>query len=287
MANIVINLVKYPTFPNISIFYNVLKSLAFVGFYDRMVNMNNLEQNLEVFGLDRKEARIYVFLLEHKDVPVTHIQKETLIPRATIYAVLDSLKKKGFVSDWLKNGVRHYSAESPKQMQNLLEQKSNALEEVMPELSRLFSIDSKNPTVKLYTGVDGVKNVYEIILERLKQEKIPKIYVYTDGKLLQRLPRFFREWRKRRTKTKAFTELIAPYSLENDPDHRTDPFRETRVIKGEMPFVGAFNICGSLVAFFSLKEENTYSVVIDSPIIAEMMTGIFKYVWNGLPSGKK
>jgi len=244
--------------------------------------MNDIEQNLELFGLEKKEARIYLFLLKNKDTPVTAIQKETLIPRATIYKVLDVLKKKGFVSDWLKNGVRYYSPENPKQMKKVLENKNSALDEIMPEMLRLFNIDTKNPNVRLYTGEDGIKTVYEILLEKLKGKKNSRIYVYTDGDLVRILPRYFREWKKRRDQTKAFTELIAPESLENDPSHKSGPFRETRVFRGQLPFVGSFNICDSLTILFSFKKENTYSVVIDSPIIAEMMTGIFKYMWDGL-----
>ncbi len=244
--------------------------------------MENLEQNLETYGLDSRESQIYVFLLKNKDIPVTLIQKETVLPRATIYKILDKLSHKGLVTSWTKNNVRHYSAESPHILEKTIENRRLALNEVMPELTRLFGINTKNPTSKLYIGKDGVKTAYEIILEKLKQHRKTRILVYTDGGLVEILPKFYTEWKKKRDQTGAFTELLTPAKLSIERGYQSDPFREVRYMQGDLPFKGSFNVVDSLVIFFSFKEENTYSVVIDSPVIAEMMTGIFKYFWNTL-----
>jgi len=246
-----------------------------------------MEQNLISYGLSPRETKIYLFLLQNKDVSITYIGKALSYPRATIYKTLDELKRKNLVSSWTKNGIRHYIAENPKTLEKTATEKMEKIKEILPDLSKLFGSNIKNPKVLLYEGETGIKNAYEILLNKLEGNKNGRIYIYSDGELIPQFPRFFKEWRKRRLKINATSQIIVPKSFLNSPDYSNDGFRETRAIEGESPIEGTFNICDSLVIFFSYQDSNMYSVIIDSPIIAKMMLGIFKYVWNGLPSGKK
>ncbi len=244
--------------------------------------MDKIEQSLIKYGLSQRETRVYLFLLKNKDIDVTTIGKSLSYPRATVYKTLDDLKTKNLVSSWVKNGIRHYYAENPKTIEKDAQEKMEMIKEIIPDLSLFFGTVTKNPKIFLYEGTNGIKNAYDMLLEKISTKKNLRMYVYTDGELIPKLPRFFKEWRKKRLVAPATSQIIIPESFLSSSDYKSDAHRETRVIKGESPMVGTFNICDSLVLFFSYKEGNMYSIVIDSPVIAEMMTGIFKYVWNSL-----
>ncbi|MFA6432550.1 MAG: helix-turn-helix domain-containing protein [Candidatus Paceibacterota bacterium] len=245
--------------------------------------MNSLKSNLLSLGFDAKEAEIYLFLLSNKDVPAYTISRETGIPRTTVYKLLEGLGKRGLVNDWLKNSVRHYSPESPKRLRELVKIKEEALNESFPGLIELFNTDVVNPTTKLYLGKEGVKQVFEILLDNIQKEKLKRLYVYSDYWLTEQFPKYFHDWRIRKNKTKAFTQLIVPYDTPMTEDYSSNEYRETRIMPKEFSFFGSVDINGSLVAFFSFKDKEIYSILIDSPIVAEMLTKLFSYIWSSLP----
>jgi sugar-specific transcriptional regulator TrmB len=245
--------------------------------------MTNLAKNLELFGFDSREIKIYIFLLSNKDLPVYKIATEIGLPRTTVYKILESLRKQGFVSSWIKNGVKYFSAESPERLNDLIQKKQEALKEAMPEMLSMFDSKSIYPKAKLYFGKEGVKHAFEMLLDNLKTNKTPIIYAYTDNMLTKQFPVFFKEWRERKNKaTNAFTQLIVPFGTSMDKDYLTDQHRETRVMPKDFSFTGAVDICDGLVLFFSFHEKEVYSIVIESPIVSDMLTKLFKYIWKTL-----
>lgn len=244
--------------------------------------MTQIKESLLAYGLTHSEAKIYVFLLENKDVPAYFIAKETSIPRTTVYKILEGLEIQGFVSSWTKNGTKHFSAENPETFKRRLKEKESELEKGLPALSEMFSSLSTHPSAKLYVGKEGVKQAFEIMLDVIKTKRLKQIYVYSDSQLTKELPRFFKEWRQRKNRTGAYTHLIVPPGTQMNDDYKSDAYRETRILPKQFPFVGSVDICGSSVAFFSFKNKQLHAVVIDSPIIADMMRQFFIYMWDTL-----
>jgi sugar-specific transcriptional regulator TrmB len=252
-------------------------------FCDRILIMSNLMQNLETFGFEPREVKIYTFLLSNRDLPVYKIATEVDIPRTTTYKILESLKKQGFVSSWIKNGVKYFSAESPDRLKDLAQKKQDALQNAMPEIMGLFDTKSIYPKAKLYLGKEGVKHTFELILESAKINKTQIIYAYTDNLLTKQLPVFFKEWRDRKNKeTGSYTQLIVPHGTPMSADYGSDEYRETRMMPEEFSFAGSIDICDKMVCFFSFHEKEVYSIVVESPIVTEMLKKIFQYVWKTL-----
>lgn len=241
-----------------------------------------MKESLLAYGFDQKQAAAYLFLLQHRDCPVYQISKETAIPRTTVYKVLEQLRKQGFVSSWIKNGVKHYSAESPEILRRFLKTKEDMINQALPEMLSMFKSDTLHPSAKLYEGKEGVKQVFENILDIIDRKKLDRLYVFSDYHLTQQFPQYFKDWRKRKNKTGAYTHLIVPYGTPNNEDYSSNPHRETRVMDKSFPISGSVDICGSHVAFFSFKENQLYAITIDSPIISEMLKKFFVYIWGTL-----
>ncbi|MES2215704.1 MAG: helix-turn-helix domain-containing protein [Patescibacteria group bacterium] len=248
--------------------------------------MNQINTALEEYGFSKNEAKVYLFLISNQDNPAYVIARETLIPRTTVYKTLDLLGKKGFTSSWIKNGVKFFSAESPETLRRHAENKKVQLEQVLPELAHLFSSLSVHPSAKLYQGKEGVKHAFEYMLDVIKAKKLKRVYVYSDHHLTEQFPKYFKSWRARKNKTGAYTFLIVPHGTPMNEDYKSDKYRETRILPPEFSFDGAVDICGPVVAFFSFKEKEIYSIVIESQIIADMLIKFFLHMWTTLEKNK-
>lgn len=244
--------------------------------------MTDIKQALIEYGLDMKEVEIYLFLLSNKDIPAYEIARQTRIPRTTVYNTLEELEAKRIISSWKKNGVKHFSAESPERLNNILKQKQEILSSILPDILNLYEHDTINPSTKIYIGKEGVKHVFENILEITKRRNVRELYVFSDYHLTEQLPKFFSDWRKRKNKLGAFTRLIIPPGTPRNEDYTSNDFRETRIMPNSFPFEGSIDICGSHVAFFSFRKGEMYSITIDSEIIAGLLTLFFKYIWQTL-----
>jgi hypothetical protein len=76
--------------------------------------------------------------------------------------------------------------------------------------------------------------------------------------------------------------MIVPKGVENHENYKSDDYRETREMPSDFPFMGSVDIIGNNVYFFSFKESEVYSIIIESSIVAEMYTNLFKYIWSTL-----
>lgn len=118
--------------------------------------MNNKE-TLKQLGLSEGEAAVYLALLKLGEAQVNRIKLETRIHRTTIYDFLDSLGKKGLVSYVTKNGVKFFIAANPSNLDNLLREKKELLDTILPGLTKIAEADSRPLKVEVYEGVEGIK----------------------------------------------------------------------------------------------------------------------------------
>src|ERR1035437_1752533 len=100
-----------------------------------------LEKYLQEIGLTDKESTVYLALLQVDSASVLDLAKKTKINRSTTYVVLESLKKKGLVSETSVGKKTHYQAESPERLKTyverqkvVFEERSKRLDDIIPEL---------------------------------------------------------------------------------------------------------------------------------------------------------
>lgn len=245
--------------------------------------MRDILKKLSEIGVEEKAAQIYTFLLHNQDIPVYKIATGTKIPRTTVYNLLNSLESQGLVSSWKKNNVIHYSAENPDRLRQILKNKENILNEIFGDLSNMYKLDKDNPKTKIFVGVEGLKQTFEHNLDTMIKNKTKLVYSVFEADLINVLPKFFPEWRKRKNKmTEAFTYLIGPKDILKNEHYKNDGFRETRELVDSSAFGGSMNVIGDTTYFFSFKGNEPYSIIIESKIVADMLTKLFMYIWKSL-----
>ena len=127
---------------------------------------------LQNYGFSEKEAKVYLTTLELGSSPASSIARRSEINRATVYTLLEELKKRGMAMETTKWDVKYYSVISPDSLLRQMEQKFEAFKEKMPELMALGDKFGNRPKVQFFEGLENLKKVYkDVILSNKEMEK--------------------------------------------------------------------------------------------------------------------
>src|SRR5471030_780616 len=131
---------------------------------------------LKNFGLSEKEIAVYLALIELGPSSVREIAAKSKVNRGTSYDILKSLIASGIVSYYNKESKQYFIAEPPEKLLSAIDQKKEDLEEVrknvqnsLPLIKTLFEKQGGKPSVKLYEGAKGIKQILEDVLEVLAE----------------------------------------------------------------------------------------------------------------------
>ncbi len=131
-----------------------------------------IEQFLENIGLSQKEASVYMALLEVESSSVMDLAKKTDIKRTSVYPILESLEKKGLVSEVEVGKKNEYRAEAPERLETYIEnekvrlnEQSKLLSEIIPRLKSVSRDLGERPIIKYYEGRQGILDSIGYYLE--------------------------------------------------------------------------------------------------------------------------
>ncbi len=123
------------------------------------------EKFLQELGLSDKEASLYLALLAVDYASVSDLSHKTKIKRPTVYVVLQTLEKKGLVSETKSGRDVRYNAEPPERLETFIEQqkasledKKRVLKDYIPQIKSLQRESGERPVVRFFEGRDGVIN---------------------------------------------------------------------------------------------------------------------------------
>jgi len=131
-----------------------------------------LEKFLQEIGLNDKEAQVYLALLQVDNDSVLDLAKKTKINRTTIYPILDSLSKKGLISEVKIDKKVRFQAEPPERLETfverqkvVLDERSSRLKDIIPQLKSVQREIGERPVVKFYEGKEGIISSLEDFFE--------------------------------------------------------------------------------------------------------------------------
>ncbi len=128
-----------------------------------------LIEELRKIGLNEKESKVYLTLLELGDSLASEIAKKTNINRSLLYSFLDELIEKGIVTYILKNNVRFYRAAEPNKILSMLKEKENIFSSILPDLISLHKPKTKKPIVEILEGKEGIKTILNDLIKQNKE----------------------------------------------------------------------------------------------------------------------
>ncbi|MDO8626720.1 MAG: helix-turn-helix domain-containing protein [Candidatus Magasanikbacteria bacterium] len=237
---------------------------------------NLIEVALEKFGLEEKEARVYLALLELGMEKVQAIAKRARLKRPTTYVILGQLYARNYVVKTFKNKKLYFSAERPETLINSLKEKEEALVEVLPTIKALMGSSKIRPKIKIYEGKGGIRQVYDEIYESSAADFFGSIKNLSSefSGLTEKLIKIIR------SQDNHVRDLIT-----NDPQDidfasaATGRNYESRLIPKEVDFFTDGAVYDNRVAILAIKKE-LFAVVIESEEIASTFRSIFNFLWN-------
>lgn len=127
-----------------------------------------LEKYLQDIGLNEKESVLYLALLSVDNSSVLDLSKKTGLNRSTTYVILETLAKKGLVSETTVGKKTHYQAEPPERLETyveqrkiLLEEQAKKLKDIIPQIKSVQREGGEKPVVKYFEGRDGLISLGE------------------------------------------------------------------------------------------------------------------------------
>ena len=162
---------------------------------------------LKKLGLNDKEVKVYLTLLEYSALSVRGLADLSNLNRGTVYDILKKLQEQGLVSYYHTDKKQKFVAEDPEKLVELLRQKEaeiktmeSSLKDLVPELKSLQDKGEDKPATKFYEGFNGIKYILEDVLETMKESRDKQYYVYSAKKASEDLNQAFPDFTKRRIK---------------------------------------------------------------------------------------
>ncbi len=120
------------------------------------------EDILSDVGLSKNEALVYLSALRLGDATAGEIADDSKLHRPNVYDSLDRLSEHGFISQYLLNNVKVFRAANPKVFLNVLDEKKQKLNAIMPNLLLEKDLSERSDHVaEVYKGVAAFRRVLE------------------------------------------------------------------------------------------------------------------------------
>lgn len=245
--------------------------------------MSDLKQILYSYGLDSKEADVYLSMLRTGHGSILKIAQDTEIKRSTVYVVMEGLIAKGLVRPEVKGKKKYYLAEDPEKLVKLIDEKKKEIEKVVPLLKSQYLKQSERPKVTFYEGKEGIKKIYKEALESKKEtlwygsakDMKEEFYEYYNKVLEVRInnPNFG-----------GIRDIINNVKIDKDyakiQNSYNDPRIRVKALRPELFFFNVDNIIfDNKVALLSIKRD-FYAVVVESAEIANGYRNMFELAWR-------
>lgn len=242
-----------------------------------------LYKGLLSLGFTKREACVYLALLELGKGTVSEIARKAEINRTTGYDILDQLVSRGLVSISGKEPKQEYAAESPEKIKTYLQRQARQNERnlkqaqgLVPQLKSIHNIKGR-PQVRFYEGKEGMKQVYE---DTLTSHEPIRAYANVEDNSVT-MPDYFPDYYFRRAKkgipiraifpdNKAARELVKLNKIQ---------LRETALVPSDKyNFSPEINFYDDKIMIASWREN--LGIIIESREIAEAMKKTFDLAWT-------
>ena len=245
-----------------------------------------LINQLKNIGLSDNEAKVYMAMLELGPATMLEISAKAGINRPTAYVQVEALKKLGLVSSQIKGKKQLFMAESPDQLEFVIEkekkeveQKHEELKRILPELSNLFNLAGDKPQVRFFEGKEGLLKMHSELLRTNTDEVVS--FSSTDS-IMKIFPDYPKTLSLKRVQKKIKSRLI--YTCKEPVMKMRDDemLRETKYISPDnFPFKSDIAVYGDNIGISAL-EGKVVGVIITHKELANSFRALFNLFWNSI-----
>lgn len=231
---------------------------------------------LQYLGLNQKQAKVYLALLQMGSGSVPGISIKAGTKRPTTYLLLEELRMKGLATLLPRKKKAVYTAESPQKLLQEQREKEEMIKSNLPELLAIYNSQKEKPKVTFYQGEEAVVNLYNKEIFKADQldiygsiEAISPVF----EKIEYNLKKFEEQNTKIRELLQADEKSIA-YSKKYFSE-----YHKVKIAPAELKFPTDNIIFGNKLAIFSYK-DTPMAVVIESSDVVATYKSLFEIAWN-------
>lgn len=241
----------------------------------------NLIEALRNLGLNEKEAKVYLALLQLGRGTAYSIAKHSGLKKPTTYVILEQLIKKGAVNKIPKENILRYIAINPDELFSAVEAKMNNAKQVLPELKALSKGKEYKVTTTYYEGIDGIEEMYKKTLKTMRNKEIVGFYASAKNNIPEMM-RLWDDWTNKRAERNINVRAITTEDAKTVEWIRgkTNNLLNFKLISSEeYDSSVSIEVYDNFVQIISSRYLQ--GVLIDNPDIANTMRQIFEMVWKG------
>ncbi|MBN1494149.1 hypothetical protein JW911_00215 [Candidatus Peregrinibacteria bacterium] len=235
--------------------------------------MSTLISLLKNIGLSEKEAVTYLINLKVGTNPASVIAKNAEINRCTTYFILESLLKKGLVTQFEKDGIKFFTSVPPQNLINYIDEKrhdlayyKNEILSLLPNFKSLQHKDQIMPDIKSYSGSSGMSQIYH----SASQEKTLMLWCSPSNKPHEFFYRYAPDFLKRNKKIK----LIIKYNKKILRKKIKDNYELNM-----LPDLKPIEFISDIKAYIISGKEN-FGIEIVNQGIVKFLKNKFYIIWN-------
>jgi sugar-specific transcriptional regulator TrmB len=222
-------------------------------------------------GLNPKEARVYLTLLESGSATAQRISQDSHVNRSTVYVLLELLIEKDLVFEGKnKAGVAIYEAYEPAALlgkASALQEKQhkiqNEIDTLLPELNAISPTSTLSPLIKFYEGKEGVETARHDIVTAPKNETVRSLSVKPGLSHL-------------RNDSKAL--IISLQTKDIHINNKKNLVTVRLIPSSKYSFSSDILIYGNKILLLAPHEE--FAVIIENKHFAEVMRETFDLAWE-------
>lgn len=244
--------------------------------------------SLEKLGMSNKEIKLYLKLLEFGESGANVLAKSINENRTSTYSLLNAMKSKGFISFYEKKGLKYYVPSDPTFLINKFMEGAKGLQKVLPELLAIHNkYNTKKPRITFYEGVEGIKQIAEILLEVPGSTRFSFMGV-NEATMHPEIKRFYEEdFVNRRIELGiTYKGIVAghlPMGNKYAPTEKAQ-LRELKYVDPKkLPIKNHIDIFPhNKVALYSYHKDEMMGVIIEHEDFYATMKTAFELAWAGV-----
>lgn len=251
--------------------------------------MANAEEQLANFGLNKLEAKIYLFLVGKAPLSVLGIAKGTGLPRTSVYDNLQKLLEQGLVTKSIKYKSQVFGAYPIEILETLVDRERSRLETLEKSLKELKTIASARPSllstdVRYYHGEQGFRQMMWNALMAKKE-----LIGYSEmGRVAVVGRKFIQRWDKEMQARGLIDRVIInpkkdtlTHLQREKKEAMTSPHERIRVIEERtLDISGDTTIYNDVFAVCFWKEGEVVGVEIENSGLVKTQKSLFEVLWG-------
>lgn len=237
-----------------------------------MVEILQINQTLQEFGLTQKEAQVYLLLLSHS-LTAAEITRKTDIHRMSIYDILERLQEKGLISYVIQGKRKIYESTDPRKLLKNIDEKRQKINNILPSLIERKNLLEEQQEATIFKDKKGIKN----LLEEITKSKTTVLLFASGWGFKQNFPDYYLVWCERFKINHVKIKSLLSSKFKNDPS-ASGPI-DHRYLPSEFQFPSTTCVWEDKVLIM-MWSDIPIAFLIRSKHVSESYKNFFELLWK-------